>query len=110
MSEPKFKIGQEVKWNGQKIIIQGFRNYQDYCWVYDFFPKTGTILPFHFTGIPEREISAISNKSGMSEFTFSFRGTIYRWRYRDMFWSGGDPLSRTTILTWLGFQWSTNEI
>lgn len=60
--EPLFKIGQEVKWKGKILIVQGVRNYQDYCWVYDFFPTTDTILPFHFTGISEKEISEIPCK------------------------------------------------
>ena len=36
---------------------------------------------------------------------FKTKKHSYRWRYRDMFWNGGEPLSRTVILTWLGFQW-----
>lgn len=62
MIEPKFKIGDEVIWKGQKYVIQGVRNYQDYCWVYDFFPTTNTLLPFHFTGIAEIEIRQFKNK------------------------------------------------
>lgn len=57
--EPKYKIGEEVIWKSQKLVIQAIRNYQDVAWIYDFFPTTGTILPFHFTGIAEREIQAI---------------------------------------------------
>jgi len=62
MTDPKFKVGQEVMWNGQKLTIEARHYYQDYCWVYDFAPTKGTILPFHFTGIYESEISAISKK------------------------------------------------
>ncbi len=57
MKEPKYTIGQMIEWKRSEYVIQGIRNYQDYCWVYDFFPTRNTIVPFHFTGIPESEIS-----------------------------------------------------
>ncbi len=59
---PKFKIGQEVRWQVYTLIIQGVRDYQGHSWVYDFFPTTNTIVPLHFTGIPEREIYVIRSK------------------------------------------------
>lgn len=62
VNDPKYKIGETVLWSGQKLVIQGIKNYQDYCWVYDFFPTKDTILPFHFTAIPEIEITALPAK------------------------------------------------
>lgn len=57
---PRFKLGEEVLWKKKKLVIQGIRNYQGYCWVYDFCPTTDTIVPFYFTGIAESEISPIA--------------------------------------------------
>jgi len=61
-TKPKFKIGQQVIWKSQVLTIQAIRSYQDYGWIYDFFPTQGTILPFHFTAIPESELRALSSK------------------------------------------------
>lgn len=61
VKEPKFKIGEQVRWKNFTVVVQGFREYGD-AWVYDFFPTQNTLLPFHFTGIPEREVRTFRTK------------------------------------------------
>lgn len=55
--KPKYAIGQTVLWKTKEYTIQGFRDYHGLSWVYDFFPTKDTIVPFHFTGIAEAEIT-----------------------------------------------------
>ncbi len=56
MADPKYVVGQIVKWHGHEYVIQGVRSFYGVSWVYDFLPTSDTPVPFHFTGITELEI------------------------------------------------------
>ncbi len=60
MNEPKYKIGDTVWWNGCSRKIEAVRNYQNYCWVYDF--EKHPTLPMHLTGIAEQHLRVKRDK------------------------------------------------
>lgn len=38
------------------------------------------------------------------KISWTFRGKIHSWFYKDMFWTDNDPFSFQTVTLWLGFQ------